>query len=174
MTDIALTLYSAYLAGPMRGIEEYNFPAFHKEADWLRSKGWKIFSPAERDEADPTIDPKRNIAGWHGSRGLDYFMSFDLKAVCEHEAVILMKGWETSQGARLEAMVAVEIDHPVFEIVRGPRALRSRSTRAWKRLVSVSNARVAAEFIAGTKAYRELPVLQAYEPVGPAAEIARS
>ena len=37
---------------------------------------------------------------------------------CEPDAVILMKGWEESQGARLEATVATEISHPVFEILK--------------------------------------------------------
>lgn len=152
MTPVSLTINSAYLAGPMRGYEAYNFPAFRKEAAWLRANGWKIFSPAERDEADPTIDHTVNVAGWNGSRGLDYFMAFDLKAVCEMDAVILMKGWEESQGARLEAMVAVEVSHPVFEIARTGLAQR-------KTLLSVDNARVAAEFIAGTRAYDALPTL---------------
>lgn len=154
MTPVNLTIRSAYLAGPMRGYPLYNFPAFHKAARWLRSEGWTVFSPAERDEQDPEIDHETNIAGWQADRGLDYFMAYDLKAVCEHDAVICLPGWEKSQGARLETMVAVEIDHPVFEIVRAGLTMG-------RTLQSVSNARVAAEFIAGTKAYRELPTLEA-------------
>lgn len=151
MTLVATTLRSCYLAGPMRGYDEYNFPAFRREAAWLRANGWKVFSPAERDEQDPEIDHTENIAGWTGGRGLDYFMAFDLKAVCEMDAVVLMKGWEQSQGARLEAMVAVEVDHPVFEIARVGLAQR-------KQLLSVDNSRIAAEFIAGSKGYDALPV----------------
>src|SRR5512145_3306336 len=138
----------------MRGIEEYNFPEFHKQAAWLRSQGWRIFSPAERDEGDPTIDHEADPAGWADHLGLDYFMQFDLAAVCTHDAVILMNGWEKSQGARLEAMVAVEIGHPVFEIVRGTVPFNRG-----RKLVSVDPARIAAEFIAGTRAYDGLPVL---------------
>jgi hypothetical protein len=159
MTEVAITLRSAYLAGPMRGYDHYNFPEFHKQAAWLRDNGWLIFSPAERDEADPDIDHQEDIAGWTGTRGLDYFMAFDLKAVCETDAVILMKGWQESQGARLEAMVAVEIDHPVFEIVR-------RDTgRFRRRLESVDPTRVSAEFIAGTRANDFLATVEAFEPV---------
>lgn len=130
MTQVQTTLRSAYLAGPMRGIENYNFPAFHKQAAWLRGLGWEIFSPAERDESDPNIDPTENVAGWSGSRGLDYFMAYDLKAVCEHDAVICLPGWEASQGARLETAVATEVGHPVFEITYaedGTRVLTSVS-----------------------------------------------
>jgi hypothetical protein len=118
MTDVKTTLRSAYLAGPMRGIEDYNFPEFRKQTAWLRGLGWTVFSPAERDEQDPDIDHETDVAGWTGSRGLDYFMAHDLKAVCEMDAVICLPGWEASQGARLETVTAVEVGHPVFVIAR--------------------------------------------------------
>ncbi len=117
MTMVQTTLRSAYLAGPMRGIEDYNFPAFRQATALLRQTGWEIFSPAERDEQDPDIDHEANVAGWTGERGLDYFMAHDLKAVCEMDCVICLPGWEQSQGARLETVTAVEIGHPVFELV---------------------------------------------------------
>jgi hypothetical protein len=124
MTDVATTLRTAYLAGPMRGIEDYNFPEFRKQAAWLRGSGWTIFSPAERDEEDPDIDHTEDVAGWSGTRGLDYFMQYDLAAVCRMHAVICLPGWEDSQGARLETMVATEVRHPVFEIVKDARSRR--------------------------------------------------
>ena len=148
MSEVSTTLRSAYLAGPMRGYEAFNFPAFHKEAAWLRAKGWTIFSPAERDEADPVLNGDWGITE---ARGLDYYMQFDLAAVAQTDAVILMKGWEESQGARLEAMVAVELSHPVFAIARVGLAQR-------KTLVSVPNGEVADEFIVGTRAYQSLLV----------------
>jgi hypothetical protein len=40
-----------YIAGPMRGIPEFNFPAFRDMAFWLRNQGHIVFNPAERDEA---------------------------------------------------------------------------------------------------------------------------
>jgi len=115
MTTVATTLRSAYLAGPMRGYESYNFPAFHKATAKLRAANWSIFSPAERDEADEALNGEWGISA--EGRGLDYFMQFDLAAVCQTDCVIVLKDWEFSQGARLETAVAVELGHPVFEFV---------------------------------------------------------
>lgn len=38
-----------YVAGPMRGIPEFNFPAFNLAAKNLRADGHVVFNPAERD-----------------------------------------------------------------------------------------------------------------------------
>lgn len=114
------TLRSAYLAGPMRGIEDFNFPAFKEASRWLKYQGWTVYSPADRDEADHRLPSNSELRqqghDWSGTHGLDYFMQFDLPAVCRCDAVVCLPDWEKSQGARLETMVAVEIGHPVFEI----------------------------------------------------------
>lgn len=101
----------------MRGIEDFNFPAFHAASAQLREFGWDIYSPAERDESDPQIEESmKNFGGnWsEGTHPLAYFMQFDLAAVCRADAVILLPGWEASQGARLEVSTALEVDVLVF------------------------------------------------------------
>jgi hypothetical protein len=104
-----------YLAGPMRGCADYNFPAFHAAAAELRVAGWEVFSPAERDEADPNVDLTSEAAkAGKPVTSLAYFMQFDLAAVCTSDAVILLPGWETSQGARLEVHTALEVGVKVF------------------------------------------------------------
>ena len=98
---------TAYLAGPMRGYEEFNFPAFHAAADELRLDGWKVFSPAERDLADG-FDPKNDAA-----KDMAYYMAIDLPEVCQSDTVFVLPGWKHSQGARLEVYVGRECNIPI-------------------------------------------------------------
>jgi nucleoside 2-deoxyribosyltransferase len=102
-----------YLAGPMRGYPAYNFPAFHAAAKELRERGHEVWSPAERDEQDDSFNPNKN--GEH-PKGLRYYMRFDLPAVLDADAVVLLPGWEKSVGANLEVHVAKTCGIPVYDI----------------------------------------------------------
>ena len=59
---------TAYLAGPMRGIDQFNVPAFDEAAANMRSAGITVFSPAEHDR-EGGFDETLNDLG-----------DFDLKA----------------------------------------------------------------------------------------------
>lgn len=99
-----------YLAGPMRGYPEFNFPAFHAAAKMLRNEGHEVFSPAERDtERHGTDISKGNITGsvaeaekTHGF-SLRVALGEDLAWICgEAEGIALLPGWEASSGANAE------------------------------------------------------------------------
>lgn len=104
-----MTKLVIYLAGPMRGIAEYNFPAFHKAAAQIRARGHEVWSPAERDEADG-FDPKRDEA-----EPFIHYMRLDLPEVLRCDAVAVLPGWQDSQGARLEVHVATECGLPILD-----------------------------------------------------------
>lgn len=97
-----------YLAGPMRGIEEYNFPAFHSAAADLRERGYTVWSPAERDEEQDGFDPKTDEA-----KPMLHYMRHDLPAVLDADLVVVLPGWQNSTGARLEVHVAEQCGIPV-------------------------------------------------------------
>lgn len=95
-----------YLAGPMRGIENYNYPAFKQGAELLRRWGWEVFSPAENDLAmgfDPTeTEPSEEF--------LRRALALDLQYIClEADAVFLLPGWENSKGATAEFHTAMAV-----------------------------------------------------------------
>lgn len=91
-----------YLCGPMSGIPEFNFPAFHAATKQLRDKGFKVFNPAERDLEDG-FNPKTDKANT-----FLHYMKYDLPAVMDSDAVVVLPGWENSKGAKLETHVARE------------------------------------------------------------------
>jgi hypothetical protein len=106
-----------YLAGPMRGIPEFNFPAFYAAAAELRKAGHFVFNPAERDnEKHGTDISKGNATGdesvaasQHGFN-LREALGADLAFICAHaDAIALLPGWENSKGANAERATAVAL-----------------------------------------------------------------
>ena len=104
-----------YLAGPMRGIPEFNFPAFNSAAKALREQGHEVFNPAERDiERHGGVDiSKGNAAGCEATATAQHGFNLrealcdDLTFICkEADAIALLPGWENSKGASAELATA--------------------------------------------------------------------
>lgn len=98
-----------YLAGPMRGLPDFNFSAFEKAAARLRSLGYTVWSPHEHD-LNEGFDPTKDDA-----KPLRYYMRHDLPAVLDSDAVAVLPGWEGSEGASLEVHVARACGIPVID-----------------------------------------------------------
>ncbi len=81
-----------YIAGPMTGLPEFNFPEFVLVARILRSKGFEVFNPAEVEA----------INGYP----YEYYMRKDLTLLIQCDEIFLLKGWRKSKGARLEYRIA--------------------------------------------------------------------
>ncbi|MDA4120440.1 MAG: DUF4406 domain-containing protein [Thaumarchaeota archaeon] len=121
-----------YLAGPMRGIPEFNFPAFHATTARLRAAGHTVFSPAERDEA--TYGPlSNNPTGDEALATIQYGFSLrealgaDCAWICAHaDAIALLPGWETSKGATAERALGIALG---LEIIYLAAALALRNTK---------------------------------------------
>ncbi|MDE1997975.1 MAG: DUF4406 domain-containing protein [Burkholderiales bacterium] len=81
-----------YLAGPMTGIADFNFPAFNAEADLLRPNCTAVINPAEHGI----------VAGANWS---DY-LRHDIAGLVSCERIHLLRGWSKSKGAQLEYTIA--------------------------------------------------------------------
>lgn len=81
-----------YISGPMTGLPELNFPAFHAAAQRLRACGLQVVNPAE-------INPDGTMS-WQDC------MRADIKAMCDCDALALLPGWMNSNGAHLELHLA--------------------------------------------------------------------
>lgn len=108
-----------YLAGPMSGYPQFNFPAFIAAAADLRARGYEIVSPAELD-SENGID-KQAMASTDGdasklTQTWGDLLSRDVKIVADQvQGIIFLDSWEKSRGARLEGFVAVLCKHKFYE-----------------------------------------------------------
>ncbi|MEN5313384.1 DUF4406 domain-containing protein [Pseudomonas koreensis] len=80
-----------YLSGPMTGLPELNFPAFHAMTTQLRAAGHAVTNPAE-------LNPD-------GGSWTDC-MRRDIAALMDCDTVARLPGWHTSKGAQLEVLIA--------------------------------------------------------------------
>lgn len=96
----ASTQMRIYLSGPMTGIEQSNFPEFHRWAAILRAQGFEVVSPAEIQEAGT----------W------ELCLREDLRELCTCDGIALMPGWENSRGANLELHVAHRLGMKVLQL----------------------------------------------------------
>jgi len=99
-----------YIAGPMRGFKELNFPAFDRAASLGRSLGWDVISPADMDrEAGTSLDPAQHSitpALLREIVGRDTKAILSLRAE-DGDAIALLPGWSGSTGAKAELAMAV-------------------------------------------------------------------
>lgn len=108
-----------YIAGPMTGYENWNFPAFFEAENVLKELGHEVVNPAHNDgktleEAlanSGTPDRPNNTWG--------YYMRRDLPHVLSVDAVCVLDGWRDSKGACLEVHVAEALGLPIYIIKDG-------------------------------------------------------
>lgn len=113
-----------YIAGPMSGYAEYNFPAFNIRQRILETQGWKVFNPANKDtEKDVVNDPSYATGNAEAlmKAGFNFreVFSWDVNRVIEADAIFMLEGWEKSPGARAEHGVAMvmQVKYPEYQII---------------------------------------------------------
>lgn len=99
-----------YISGPMTGLPDLNFPAFHAAASQLRGLGLDPVNPAD-------INPDSGMT-WAAC------MRADIKALCDCDALALLPGWEASRGAHLELHLAHRLEMKVVFLDR-PETLQA-------------------------------------------------
>lgn len=87
-----------YIAGPMAGLPDMNFPLFNQVADYLRKGGWaKVYNPVDVG--------KKGCEHLEAPCAQDYLCA-DIAAVLLCDSICLLPGWENSTGASCEAAIA--------------------------------------------------------------------
>jgi hypothetical protein len=95
-----------YLSGPMRGREGYNYETFNNSAAFLRNHGFVVLNPAENFGG--VANYPRHI-----------YMKHDFFHVLQAHEVVVLPGWQESEGARAEVLVAQECGKPVIDFLTG-------------------------------------------------------
>ena len=116
MTNPSPRLARVYIAGPMRYRPFYNAQAFTDAAEALRSRGYAVESPAELDEglgldlyACPTGTEDTGVP-------ISDLLLRDLELICRCDAVVLLPGWQHSDGAAVEIAFAKMLGLPRYEL----------------------------------------------------------
>ena len=90
-----------YISGPMTGMPDLNFPAFHAAAKMLRDLGHEVVNPAE-------LNPDHTMP-WGEC------MRKDIAALVTCDTIVLLPGWQQSRGATLEQHIAERLSMAQIE-----------------------------------------------------------
>jgi len=101
-TNLSANIASCYIAGPMTGRADLNFPLFHAVAAHYRKLGWHVVNPAEIN-----VDP---AAGWLAC------MRADIKQLVDCDTIVMLPGWSSSKGASLEHHIAMHLGMHVIRM----------------------------------------------------------
>lgn len=91
-----------YIAGPMTGLPDFNYPAFFEAEKRLQAVGYEVENPA-RNEPEGT-------ASWLA------FMRLSLRQISTVDGIALLPGWIGSKGARIEHKLAVGLGLEVHSV----------------------------------------------------------
>ena len=90
-----------YLSGPMSGLPDYNYPAFHAAAAKLRALGYVVENPAE--------NPEPPCKSWEG------YMRLALAQLVRCEVTVRLPGWQSSRGAVIESSLSRILGMGVYD-----------------------------------------------------------
>ena len=83
---------TTYISGPMTGLPDLNFPAFHAAEKKLADMGYDVRNPADVGEVP--------------GKSWEWYMRQDLRMLCDCDAIYMLRGWQNSRGAHLELHIA--------------------------------------------------------------------
>lgn len=101
-----------YIAGPMRNLPLYNFPAFDEAAKRFRDAGWQVVNPADLDRAVGVTEHTDPLP----KNFMRQALQRDLSAICDScDAIALLPGWQKSDGVRVELSLAEALGLDVYD-----------------------------------------------------------
>lgn len=117
-------MMKVYIAGPMSGIPQFNFPAFEAAAKALRAAGWDVVSPHECDSPETQkmawASPDGKMTEGSGADSWGTCLARDVKIVADDvQGIVFLQGWANSRGAKLEALTGLLCNKKFFAYFDG-------------------------------------------------------
>lgn len=103
-----------YIAGPMGGVPEFNYPAFMEAERLLNSKGYKTVNPAALDHNLGHLPGTDHETATVTTTARARYLKRDLYCLALCDGIVLLPGWERSTGASIEAATAAAMGLRVF------------------------------------------------------------
>ncbi len=94
-------MHRVYLAGPMTGLPDFNYPAFNAEEKRIRALGYIVENPA--------VNMVYRGSPW------ETFMRDGIKRLMDCDILALLPGWERSRGANIERGLAITLGMHVVD-----------------------------------------------------------
>jgi hypothetical protein len=91
-----------FIAGPMSGYEEWNFPAFYAAEESFRALGYEVCNPAR------LFTDMIDVPSWEDC------MRITIPELMKCDGIVLLDGWKKSQGASMELFLAQKIKIKVY------------------------------------------------------------
>lgn len=95
-----------YIAGPMSGHDDLNFPAFHAAAKLYRDRGCFVINPAELNGGEDEAALCKGMTVAQLAEHWRECMRKDIAELVTCEMIVLLPMWQMSKGASLEKHVA--------------------------------------------------------------------
>lgn len=95
-----------YIAGPMSGMENFNYEAFNLAAADLRLSGYEVLNPADSESENTSGE----LQPWH------WYMRKGITKLMLCDAIALLDGWEQSKGATIEVNLAYNLGYEIRHV----------------------------------------------------------
>lgn len=97
-----------YISGPMRGYPELNYPAFQDSWEYLSKKY------PDSNFINP-VDLSKEVELIYENPDWEDYLEYDIECIENKcDGIIMILGWEKSEGANLEKYVAEKLGLEIF------------------------------------------------------------
>lgn len=150
---------TVYIAGPMTGLPDFNYPAFNNAAALWRAWGWEVINPAEFFAGDQ-------------KRPYHNYIRVGVGHLLRADSIAMLPGWHESRGATMEHTIASMIDLQILDALTGnplkPESILEEAARLTGGSRNASYGNPADDYAANTAAFNAITRRTGERAISPA------